>query len=211
MKKVLISPSILTLDFSIIQTQCAKLQRDGADWIHLDVMDGIFVPNSTFDWQLVSQVKQAVTIPLDVHLMVVDPINVVDNYAKAGADIITFHLEVAKDVIATINTIKKSGCKVGISIKPATPVAEIEPYLPLIDMVLVMSVEPGFGGQKFMPSAVQRIAQIRALNHDILIQVDGGINTQTAPLVKNAGANVLVAGSAIVNTDNWEKAISNLR
>ena len=211
MKKVLISPSILTLDFSNIQTQCAKLQRDGADWIHLDVMDGIFVPNSTFDWQLVSKVKQAVNIPLDVHLMVVDPINVVDNYAKAGADIITFHLEAAKDVIATINTIKKSGCKVGISIKPATPVAEIEPYLPLIDMVLVMSVEPGFGGQKFMPSAVERIAQIRALNHDILIQVDGGINTQTAPLVKNAGANVLVAGSAIVNTDNWEKAISNLR
>ncbi|MBQ8872635.1 MAG: ribulose-phosphate 3-epimerase [Clostridia bacterium] len=211
MKKVLISPSILTLDFSNIQTQCAKLQRDGADWIHLDVMDGIFVPNSTFDWQLVSQVKQAVTIPLDVHLMVVDPINVVDNYAKAGADIITFHMEAAKDVVATIKAIKKSSCKVGISIKPATPVAEIEPYLPLIDMVLVMSVEPGFGGQKFMPSAVQRIAQIRALNHDILIQVDGGINTQTAPLVKNAGANVLVAGSAIVNTDNWEKAISNLR
>lgn len=211
MKKVLISPSILTLDFSNIQTQCAKLQRDGADWIHLDVMDGIFVPNSTFDWQLVSQVKQAVTIPLDVHLMVVDPINVVDNYAKAGADIITFHLEATKDVISTINAIKKSSCKVGISIKPGTPVAEIEPYLPLIDMVLVMSVEPGFGGQKFMPSAVERIAQIRALNPDILIQVDGGINTQTAPLVKKAGANVLVAGSAIVNTDNWEKAISNLR
>lgn len=211
MKKVFISPSILTLDFSNIQTQCAKLQRDGADWIHLDVMDGIFVPNSTFDWQLVSQVKQAVTIPLDVHLMVVDPINVVDNYAKAGADIITFHLEAAKDVIATINAIKKSGCKVGISIKPGTPVAEIEPYLPLIDMVLVMSVEPGFGGQKFMPSAVERIAQISALNPDILIQVDGGINPQTAPLVKKAGANVLVAGSAIVNTDNWEKAISNLR
>ncbi|MBQ2711620.1 MAG: ribulose-phosphate 3-epimerase [Clostridia bacterium] len=211
MKKVLISPSILTLDFSNIQTQCAKLQRDGADWIHLDVMDGIFVPNSTFDWQLVSQVKQAVNIPLDVHLMVVDPINVVDNYAKAGADIITFHLEAAKDVVATINAIKKSSCKVGISIKPGTPVAEIEPYLPLIDMVLVMSVEPGFGGQKFMPSALERIAQIRALNHDILIQVDGGINTQTAPLVKKAGANVLVAGSAIVNTDNWEKAISNLR
>lgn len=211
MKKVLISPSILTLDFSNIQMQCAKLQRDGADWIHLDVMDGIFVPNSTFDWQLVSQVKQAVTIPLDVHLMVVDPINVVDNYAKSGADIITFHLEAAKDVVATINAIKKSSCKVGISIKPATPVAEIEPYLPLIDMVLVMSVEPGFGGQKFMPSAVERIAQIRALNPDILIQVDGGINTQTAPLVKKAGANVLVAGSAIVNTDNWEKAISNLR
>lgn len=211
MKKVLISPSILTLDFSNIQTQCAKLQRDGADWIHLDVMDGIFVPNSTFDWQLVSQVKQAVTIPLDVHLMVVDPINVVDNYVKSGADIITFHLEAAKDVIATINAIKKSSCKVGISIKPATPVAEIAPYLPLIDMVLVMSVEPGFGGQKFMPSAVERIAQIRALNPDILIQVDGGINTQTAPLVKKAGANVLVAGSAIVNTDNWEKAISNLR
>ena len=211
MKKVLISPSILTLDFSNIQMQCAKLQRDGADWIHLDVMDGIFVPNSTFDWQLVSQVKQAVTIPLDVHLMVVDPINVVDNYAKSGADIITFHLEAAKDVVATINAIKKSSCKVGISIKPGTPVAEIEPYLPLIDMVLVMSVEPGFGGQKFMPSAVERIAQIRALNPDILIQVDGGINTQTAPLVKKAGANVLVAGSAIVNTDNWEKAISNLR
>lgn len=211
MKKVLISPSILTLDFSNIQTQCAKLQRDGADWIHLDVMDGIFVPNSTFDWQLVSKVKQAVTIPLDVHLMVVDPINVVDNYAKAGADIVTFHLEATKDVIATINAIKKSSCKVGISIKPATPVAEIEPYLPLIDMVLVMSVEPGFGGQKFMPSAVERIAQIRALNHDILIQVDGGINPQTAPWVKKAGANVLVAGSAIVNTDNWEKAISNLR
>ncbi len=211
MKKVLISPSILTLDFSNIQTQCAKLQRDGADWIHLDVMDGIFVPNSTFDWQLVSQVKQAVTIPLDVHLMVVDPINVVDNYAKAGADIITFHLESTKDVIATINAIKKSSCKVGISIKPGTPVAEIEPYLPLIDMVLVMSVEPGFGGQKFMPCAVERIAQIRALNHDILIQVDGGINPQTAPWVKKAGANVLVAGSAIVNTDNWEKAISNLR
>lgn len=211
MKRVFISPSILTLDFSNIQTQCAKLQRDGADWIHLDVMDGIFVPNSTFDWQLVSQVKQAVTIPLDVHLMVVDPINVVDNYAKAGADIITFHLEAAKDVIATINVIKKSGCKVGISVKPGTPVAEIEPYLPLIDMVLVMSVEPGFGGQKFMPSAVERIAQISALNPDILIQVDGGINPQTAPLVKKAGANVLVAGSAIVNTDNWEKAISNLR
>lgn len=211
MKKVLISPSILTVDFTDIHNQCAKLQQAGADWIHLDVMDGIFVPNSTFDWQLVSKVKQAVSIPLDVHLMVVDPISVVDNYAKAGADIITFHLEAATDVGATINAIKKHGCRVGISIKPATPIANIEPYLSLIDMVLVMSVEPGFGGQRFMPIAVERIAKIRALNPDILIQVDGGINPLTAPLVKQAGADVLVAGSAIINAEDWAQAISVLR
>ncbi len=211
MKKTLISPSILNIDYADIPTACFRLQNCGADWIHLDVMDGVFVPNKTFDWQLVSVVKKAVNIPLDVHLMVSNPIDVVEHYALAGADIITFHLESTTQVVQTINKIRSLGCKVGISIKPATNINQLSPYLPLVDMVLVMSVEPGAGGQKFMPEAIERIRQIRALSPNLLIQVDGGINPQTALLVKNAGADVLVAGSAIIKTDDWSQAIEQLK
>ncbi len=211
MKKILISPSILNIDYADIPTACLRLQNCGADWIHLDVMDGVFVPNKTFDWQLVSVVKNAVNIPLDVHLMVSNPIDIVENYAIAGADTITFHLESTSQVVQTISKIRSLGCKVGISIKPGTNVDQLSPYLPLVDMVLVMSVEPGAGGQKFMPEAIERIQQIRALATNLLIQVDGGINPQTALLVKNAGADVLVAGSAIIKTDDWLQAIKQLK
>jgi ribulose-phosphate 3-epimerase len=210
MKKVLISPSILTLDFSNIQTQCAKLQRDGADWIHLDVMDGIFVPNSTFDWQLVSQVKQAVTIPLDIHLMVVDPINVVDNYAKAGADIITFHLEAAEDPQAVIDEIHKCGCKAGISIKPKTPFEDVAPYMDKVEMLLVMTVEPGFGGQKMMPETLEKVRAARrfvtekGLATDI--QVDGGVKYDNIHLPLEAGANIFVVGSAVFGDNTYGEA-----
>ncbi len=211
MKKVFISPSILTADFARLAEECKSLHKSGADWIHCDVMDGIFVPNLTFGMPIVASLRKCVVLPLDVHLMITEPKRYVEQFAKAGADIITFHIESTNDVIGTIELIKKYGKKVGLSIKPNTPVEELLPYKGMFDMILVMSVEPGFGGQSFIEGSLQKIATARQLFPDVLIEVDGGISSKNSANVVQAGANVLVAGSAIFNATNRSEAIDLLR
>ena len=211
MKKVFISPSILTADFARLEQECKSLQKSGADWIHCDVMDGVFVPNLTFGMPILSSIRKCVVLPLDVHLMIVEPKRYVEQFAKAGADIITFHVEATDDVVGTIELIKKCGKKVGLSVKPNTPVEALLPYNGMFDMVLVMSVEPGFGGQSFIDGSLQKIAKARQLFPDVLIEVDGGVNLSNCAQVVQAGADVLVAGSAVFNAENRKQAIEQLK
>lgn len=212
---VLISPSILSSDFANLEREVRAIAKDGADLAHIDVMDGHFVPNITIGVPVVQSLKKISPIPLDVHLMISDPLFYAPAFAKAGSDIITFHIESDSDVQKTIDVIRQNGAKVGISIKPKTPAEAVFPYLEQLDMVLVMTVEPGFGGQSFMMDMLPKISAIRersrALGRDIDIQVDGGIDTNTAPLVAKAGANVLVAGSAVFRFENYAEPISNIR
>ena len=211
MKKVFVSPSILTADFARLEQECKSLQKSGADWIHCDVMDGVFVPNLTFGMPILSSIRKCVILPLDVHLMIVEPKRYVEQFAKAGADIITFHVEATDDVVGTIELIKKCGKKVGLSVKPNTPVEALLPYKGMFDMLLVMSVEPGFGGQSFIDGSLAKIAKARQLFPDILIEVDGGVNFANCTQVVEAGADVLVAGSAVFNADNRKEAIEQLK
>ena len=211
MSKLLISPSILNVAAQNLQAECVALQQSGADWIHCDVMDGIFVPNESLSALAVREIKRCVDIPLDVHLMVQNPERVVQEYVNAGADLVTFHLEATENVLDTINLIKSCGAKVGISIKPATPVERLLPYAQLLDMILVMTVEPGFGGQKFISETLEKIRLARQLFPDKFVQVDGGINAETAPLAVQAGANVLVAGSFIINSQNRAESIEKMK
>lgn len=211
MKKVLVSPSILNADFSRLKEECLSLENSGADWIHCDVMDGKFVPNTALSVEAVSQVKKAVSLPLDVHLMVQNPHKVVDEFIAAGANIITFHLEAGSDVAETSVRIRQGGAKVGLCIKPATAVETLLPFEKYFDMILIMTVEPGFGGQKFMPSCLEKIKTARQLFPDKLIEVDGGINSETGALAVTAGANVLVAGSFIIKSSNRKEAVQKLK
>ncbi len=211
MKKVFVSPSILTADFARLAEECKSLQKCGADWIHCDVMDGAFVPNLTFGMPVVQSLRKCVVLPLDVHLMINQPQRYVEQFAKAGADIITFHVEATDDVAGTIQLIKKCGKKVGLSIKPNTPVQALLPFRGMMDMILIMSVEPGFGGQSFVDSSLEKIKLARQLFPDVLIQVDGGINQHNSSQVVNAGADVIVAGSAVFNASDRREAINNLR
>ncbi len=211
MSKTLVSPSILNADLSRVADECISLVNAGADWLHLDVMDGVFVPNISFGMPLVKAIDGCTDAFLDVHLMISRPEKYVKQFAESGADLITFHVEATEQPKQTIELIKSCGKKVGIAVKPATPVEALLPFAEDIDLLLVMSVEPGFGGQAFMPEAIEKIKRAKALFPNALVQVDGGINAQTAPSVIAAGVDVIVSGSAIVSATDRAAAISALR
>ena len=207
-----IAPSILSADFAYLAQDCRDVLNAGADWLHIDVMDGDFVPNLSLGIPVLAGLSKAVDAFYDVHLMIRRPLEYIEAFARAGADLITFHLEADSDVEKTIEAIHAAGCKAAVSVKPATPVEEVFPYLDRLDMVLIMSVEPGFGGQKFMPQAVDKIAALRERAGDgLMIQVDGGVDANTAPLCTRAGSDVLVAGSAVFGKKDRKEAISAIR
>lgn len=187
------------------------VNRSEAAWIHVDVMDGVFVPNISFGFPVLRAIRQVATKPLDVHLMITEPERYIARFAHDGADWITFHLEATEDAQHCVHLIRESGAKVGISIKPKTPVESLRPILPQVDMVLIMSVEPGFGGQKFIPESLDRIRELRRmaeeLNPDLQIEVDGGISSANAGALYEAGSNVLVAGSSVFKAENPEAEI----
>jgi ribulose-phosphate 3-epimerase len=210
MQKILIAPSILSADFSKLGQEIKDAEKAGADWIHVDVMDGHFVPNLTVGPVVVKAVRPVTKLPLDVHLMIENPEKYVESFAKAGADIITFHIEAEDDPKEVIKLIRYFKKKVGVSIRPKTDLKPIEPILSMVDMVLVMTVEPGFAGQEFIFDCLPKIENLRKIfKKDI--QVDGGINASTAVEVRSSGANVIVAGTAVFGTKNYEEAIKNLR
>ncbi|MFH0834524.1 MAG: ribulose-phosphate 3-epimerase, partial [Patescibacteria group bacterium] len=205
--KLKIAPSILSADFGRLNEEIASVEKF-CEWLHVDVMDGHFVPNLTLGAPIVRCLRTKLF--LDCHLMVSNPEILLKDFAAAGADAITIHLE-TKNVEQNLRKIKKLGCKVGISIKPKTPVSKLEKFLPLVDLVLVMSVEPGFGGQKFMRNSLPKIKTLRQKYPALEIAIDGGINAETAKLAREAGASVLVAGSFIFKAANRKKAIADLR
>lgn len=206
-----ISPSMLASDYANLQTELEKCEKGGADLIHLDVMDGHFVPNISIGAPVIAAIKKVCKVPFDVHLMISDPYFYADDFISAGADIITFHTECVSDIEKTIDKIIAGGCRAALAVKPDTPIAAVYPYLDKLSMVLVMTVEPGFGGQGFMESTMPKIKELRAKRPDIDIQVDGGINTETVKIAGEAGANVFVAGSAVFKSENPAETIAQLR
>ncbi|SDD41730.1 ribulose-phosphate 3-epimerase [Sporomusa acidovorans] len=210
-----IAPSILSADFSQLANEIIKIEKAGADWVHIDVMDGHFVPNLTFGPPVVAALRKVTKLPFDVHLMVTNPQDLIDAFVRAGADIITVHAETAPHLHRLIQTIKEYGKKAGVSLNPSTPLAVIEEVLNDLDMVLIMSVNPGYGGQQFIPGATDKIARLKTKllerNLTVDIEVDGGINTDTARQVTAAGANILVAGSAIYGAPDTSQAIKAIR
>jgi len=198
---MILSPSILAADFCVLGAQIEEACRNGADYIHVDVMDGLFVPSISFGMPVIESIRKATTNPFDVHLMINEPLRYIDEFAKLGADIITVHLEACSDVTATLEAIRNAGCKVGLSIKPNTSTSELFPYLEMIDMALVMTVEPGFGGQKLIPETLEKVQELRkeitTRGLDVDIEVDGGITKENIGTILNAGANVVVAGSSV--------------
>lgn len=217
MKNIIIAPSILSADFANLEKDIKKIESAGADWVHVDVMDGRFVPNITIGAPVVKSVRKTTKMPFDVHLMIVEPIKYVEDFAKAGADFITVHAEACEDNLEeTVDLIKSFGCKAGVSIKPKTSVDLIKNILHKLDLVLIMTVEPGFGGQNFIMdclpkiSVVKKLLEKEKLEH-IYIEVDGGINAETAKLAVAAGANVLVAGNYVYKAEDIKKAIISLK
>ena len=210
-----LAPSIISADFADLKSALAQCESGGAHWIHVDVMDNQFVPNLTIGPPVVKSLRPKTNKFLDVHMMVINPENLVESFAKAGADMITFHVEATNDVQSVIDLIKATGTQVGLSIKPSTKLEEIEPFYDQLDLILVMSVEPGFGGQGYIESSTERVMKIKArlkelcLQDRVLIEVDGGIKLHNAKKVIDAGADVLVAGSAVFGTDDPVQTIKD--
>lgn len=211
------APSILSADFSNLGREIEDIRRGGADILHLDVMDGVFVPNISFGIPVLRSVRKATDMFLDVHLMIDKPIRYVEDFCKAGADLVTVHIEAdtPENIARAIKTVKSCGKYAGLSLKPDTPASAVGPYLDELDLVLVMTVEPGFGGQSFMKAMLPKIKEIsdeiKARGLSCELEVDGGITAETAKLVKSAGANVLVAGSAVFNAKDRKAAINSIR
>lgn len=212
-----VSPSILSADFANLGHDVEDIKRGGADYVHVDVMDGIFVPNISIGIPVVKSLRKATDMFLDVHLMIDRPHRYVADFCKAGADLVVFHVEAdqPQDILQAISLVKEQGKKVGLSVKPKTPAAVLLPYIELLDLVLVMTVEPGFGGQSFMADQLPKITELRHMidtyNPACELEVDGGVDPVTAPLCKQAGANVLVAGSAVFNKPDRAEAIRLIR
>lgn len=215
MKKVLIAPSILSADFSNLDKDISMIEKAGADWLHIDVMDGHFVPNISIGPLVVKSIRKCSKLFFDVHLMITSPEKYWKNFHSAGADAIVFHEEVECDKISLLQEMKKAGLKVGISIKPKTPVNDILKILPLLDIVLVMTVEPGFGGQSFMEEMLPKISSLRKIidenKYNCLVEVDGGININTAKQCFVAGADVLVSGNSIFAAKDPQKSLKDLK
>lgn len=211
----LIAPSILSADGGKLGEEIAAVEKAGADWIHVDVMDGHFVPNITMGPAIIGALRKSTKLPFDVHLMIKNPDRYIESFAAAGADYITVHVEAASHLHHTVELIKKAGKKAGVSLNPATPLSQIEEILPDIDLLLIMSVNPGFGGQQFIKSSLAKIkrasAMVSKLSQKPMLEVDGGINLSNIAAIAQAGADVLVAGAAIFGTDNYSQTIAALK
>ena len=214
-RKNILSPSILAADFAILGEQIKEADEAGAQYIHIDVMDGVFVPSISFGMPVIKSIRKVTKKIFDVHLMIVEPERFVKEFAECGADSITFHIEATEDVDEIIDQIHRLGCRAGMAIKPKTPTEVVRKYLSKVDMLLVMTVEPGFGGQKYIPESTERIREIRHMAEemgiDLDIQVDGGITEENISVVLDAGANVIVAGSSVFRgnvTENVEKLMA---
>ena len=210
-----IAPSLLACDFAEMGAAVRAVEAAGADALHLDVMDGVFVPNISFGLPVIEALRSHTSLPFDVHLMITNPDRYLEHFAKVGADWITVHYEACEDPAATLRAIRALGCRAGLSIKPKTSPEEIYPLLPLCDMILVMTVEPGFGGQALIPECVDKIpvlrTELRRIGHNADIEVDGGVNGKTVASVRAAGADILVAGSSVFGADDMAAAMRSLR
>lgn len=208
-----VAPSILSADFAYLGDALQRLEAAGADWIHVDVMDGMFVPNLTLGPPIIQALRRYSRLPFDVHLMIEKPERYLADFRDAGADVLTVHAEACPHLHRTLTEIRRLGAKAGVSLNPSTPVNVLEHVLDEVDLILVMSVNPGFGGQSFIPGAVEKLRTIKAMigNRPIFLEVDGGISPKNAPLVREAGANVLVAGSAVFKSEDMAATIQSLK